>query len=88
MTAEEKEAFLNETITRREAMNFIDNYLSNYILPQLMQQISSQYNSAYAMIQVMQSLLIHSGICTYEELQKCYEDYIKLQQQKEDKVQQ
>lgn len=82
MTPEEKEAFMNEPITRREAMSFIDGYMQEHILPQLKQQMSAQYNSAYAMIQVLESLVIHAGICTLEELQKCYEDYIKIQNQK------
>ena len=82
MTEEEKESFLDETITRREAMNFIDGYMQEHILPELQQQISSQYNSAYAMIHVLESLLIHSGICTLEEIQQCYKDYIAIQQEK------
>lgn len=88
MTPEEQEAFLNEPITRKEAMNFIDGYMQNHVLPQLEQQISAQYNSAYAMVHVLESLIIHSGLCTLEELQKCYEDYIKLQEQKENNKEQ
>ena len=40
MTPEEQEVFLNEPITRKEAMNFIDGYMQNHVLPQLEQQIS------------------------------------------------
>lgn len=88
MTPEEQERFMNEPITRREAMNFVDGYMQEHVVPMLQQQISAQYNSAYAMIHVMESLLITSGLCTMEELKKCYEDYIKIQEEKYKQAQQ
>lgn len=82
MTPEEQEAFLNETVTRREAINFIQGYIGERIFPVLSQQLNAQYNSAYAMIHVLETILVASGICTLEELHKCYDDYVKQQKQK------
>lgn len=82
MTPEEQEAFLNELVTRREAINFIQGYIGERIFPVLSQQLNAQYNSAYAMIHVLQTILVASGICTLEEIHKCYDDYVKQQKQK------
>jgi hypothetical protein len=82
MSPEEIEQFMNETITRREAMNFMNGYIGEHILPQLEQQLSAQYNSAYAMIQVLESIIISAGICTLDDIKRCYESYIQKQKEK------
>lgn len=82
MTPEEIQAFMNELVTRQEAMSFMEGYFHEKILPEMMQQLNSQYNSAYAMIHILESIIISAGLCTLDELKKCYEDYIKLQDER------
>lgn len=75
MSQEELDAFLNETPTRGEVMNFVDGYMNEQVIPFLINLNNDRINKLNGMISICQAILIDSGIITQEGLTQLQEKW-------------
>lgn len=87
MSEQERQAFMNEPVTRAEVSNFVDGYINGQVIPQIMNAVGKELFHLRSMNTVLQTFIINAGICTEDELVKAYEDFIKEQTKKMEEAQ-
>lgn len=74
-----QEKWLNGTPTRGEVTQFVDGYINNEVLPIIMNAVGRDLFQLKCRNEVLLKYLVDNGICTPEEFEKSYGEYLKQQ---------